>query len=257
VIGEGRNSNVWLQDLDGEVQTKFTFNEAMRDPLWSPDGNIMFLASARSMQSVFFRKPSNGGGTEELVLQAGANGYLTSISADGKWLAYSETGSKTKEDIWLLPLAGDRKPVVYLDSPFDETHAQFSPDGKWMAYTSNESGLEQVYMQSIPATGAKRQVSSNGGRRPRWRRDGKELFYISMEAKLMAVPAKLSASGFDFGKPQQLFDKTLDFRVNFRDFGYQPTADGQRFLAVLPEEKSPSERPAVTIRTNWQAGLKK
>ena len=101
-----------------------------------------------------YRKLSNGGGTEELLLHAGANAFPTSVSADGKWLAYSQTGNKTKDDIWLFPLAGEPKPVVYLDSPFDEIKAQFSPDGKWMAYASDETGQYQVYVQSIPADGS-------------------------------------------------------------------------------------------------------
>ena len=255
LAGAGRNSDVWLRDLENGRQTKFTFNGDRRLPLWSHDGNFIFLSNANSRESVFYRKLSNGGGTEELLLHAGANAFPTSVSADGKWLAYSQTGNKTKDDIWLLPLAGEPKPVDYLNSPFDEINAQFSPDGKWMAYASNETGQYEVYVQSIPATGAKQQVSTQGGGRPRWRSDGKELFYVSGDSKLMAVPTKLGASRFDFGSPQQLFDMVPG--VSHRDFGYQPAADGQRFLAIVAGETARTESPAVTIRTNWQAGLKR
>ncbi len=249
--------DVWLQDLERGVATKFTFRAGMRFPVWSPDGKFIVFTDAPNIGGLY-RKPSDGGGVEELLLPKGGNNTVpTEVSPDGKWLVYSHTEGKTKDDLLLLPLTGERKPVVYVDSPFTELHGQFSPDGKWMAYTSDESGRNEVYVQPIPATGAKRQVSTNGGARPRWRRDGKELFYISAESKLMAVPAKLGPSGYDFAAPQQLFDKVLALVGNAREFGYQPAADGQRFLMLLPEEGAASTAPAATIRINWQAGLKK
>ena len=193
---------------------------------------------------------------EELLLHGGVNAFPSDISPDGKLLVYSETEAKTKDDLWLLPLQGDRKPVKYLNSPFNEYQAQFSSDGEWMAYQSNESGQFQVYVQPIPATGAKRQISTLGGSRPRWRRDGTELFYVSADLKLMAVPVKVGSATPDFGAPRQLFDKLLPIGAG-REFGYQPSADGQKFLALVPAEGEASAPPPVTIRMNWQAGLKK
>ena len=176
--------------------------------------------------------------------------------AVGQASAQTSREGTANEALWLLPLTGEHKPVKYLDSRFNEKHGQFSPDGKWMAYTSDESGQTQVYVQPIPATGAKRQVSANGGSRPRWRRDGNELFYISTESKLMAVPAKLGPSGYDFGAPQQLFDNALPLTAGISDFGYQPTADGQKFLAVLPEEGAASAGQSVTVLMNWNPDAK-
>jgi hypothetical protein len=120
---------------------------------------------------------------------------------------------------------------------------------------SDESGQFQVYVQPIPATGAKHQVSTMGGSRPRWRRDGKELFYISADLKLMAVPVKPGAT-FDSGAPKQLFEKPLP-AINPIEFGYQPSADGQKFLALVPAEGETAAAPPVTVWLNWQAGLKK
>jgi eukaryotic-like serine/threonine-protein kinase len=107
---------------------------------------------------------------------------------------YQQTDQKTANDLWLLPLNGDRKPVPYLQTPFDETGAHFSPDGRWMAYQSNESCRFQIYVQTVPPSGTKYQISSSGGIEARCRRDGKELFYVSADQKLMAVPIKLGAT---------------------------------------------------------------
>ena len=154
----------------------------------------------------------------------------------------------------LQAVGGAQTPVPYLQTPFSETHAQFSPDGQWMAYASNESGQPQIYVQTIPAGGAKRQVSTTGGDQPRWRRDGKELFYISADRKLMAAPVKTDA-GFEAGSPQPLFDMQPLYVPTRGRFAYQPTADGQRFLVTAPVN-GPVTTP-ITVVLNWQAGLKK
>jgi serine/threonine protein kinase/Tol biopolymer transport system component len=246
-------SDIWIQDLQRGLPAKFTFTGNVREPTWSPRGDFLVFAT-RTFSADFYRKRSNGEGSEELLFRAGSNGLPSDISPDGKWLVYSQEGDKTKDDLLLLPLEGERKPVVYLESPFNERGAQFSPDGKWMAYSSDESGRFQVYVQPIPATGAKRQVSTNGGGGPRWRRDGTELFYRSADAKLMAVPVARSASGFDFGAPRQLFDTSLP--VGGREFGFQPSPDGQRFLAPLDAEPGTAAQPRIEVQINWQSGLK-
>ena len=170
-----------------------------RVAVWSPDGSYLVFGNGQFKQS-FFRKPANSAAAEEFLLQVGGNATPLDISPDGKLLVYSDTGENTKDDLWLLPLQGEHKPVKYLDTPFEERQAQFSPDGKWMAYSSDESGQVQVYVQPVPATGAKRQISTQGGSGPRWRRDGKELYYISADAQLTAVPVKFGAGTFDVGR---------------------------------------------------------
>jgi eukaryotic-like serine/threonine-protein kinase len=246
-------SDIWLQDAGSDSPARFTFGGNLRLPIWSPRGDFLVFAT-RQLTVSFYRKASNGEGKEQILFQAGYNAYPTDISPDGKWLAYSEEGAKTKDDLWLLPLEGERKPVLFLGSSFTERSAQFSPDGKWMAYVSDESGMFQVYVQPIPATGAKRQVSSKGGANPRWRRDGKELFFLSAENKLMAVPVKWNASGGEFGAPSQVFERTLSSGI--RDTFFQPGADGQSFLALLPAMPGAADPPRVIIQMSWQAGLK-
>src|SRR4029077_6727880 len=154
---------------------------------------------------MIYRKPANGTGKEELLLGEGINSRPVDWSRDGKFVVYESTGSTTGNDIWLLPMEGDHKPVPYLQTPFNEGDAQFSPDGRWMAYASNESGQPQIYVQSIPASGSKFQISNAGGVQPRWRRDGKELFYISAANKLVAVPVKMGDK-VEAGTPAPLFD---------------------------------------------------
>ena len=139
-----------------------------------------------------------------MQVHAAVNQYPDDFSPDGKWLVYDNQTAKTGRDLWLLPLEGDRKPVPYLQTPFNETSARFSSDSKWMAYQSNESGRPEVYVQTVPTSGAKYQISTSGGTFPAWRRDGKELYYISPDRKLMAVPMKIGST-IEAGTPQSLF----------------------------------------------------
>jgi hypothetical protein len=145
------------------------------------------------------------------------------------------------------------KPIVYLLTPFNESGGRFSPDGRFMAYESDESGQYQVYVQTIPASGAKWQVSTAGGRQPMWRADGKELFYVA-DQKLVAVPIRSDAAGFQAGTPEPLFDG-----VRVRDFAnaYVPAAGGQRFLVAFGASGDLSAAPPVTIVLNWQTGVKR
>ncbi|HYF35694.1 MAG TPA: hypothetical protein VD994_10420, partial [Prosthecobacter sp.] len=155
-------------------------------------------------------------------------------------------------DVVALPLEGGDA-VTYLGGRADETQAQFSPDGRWVAYTSTESGRPEVYVQPFPATGAKWQVSTAGGEQPRWRRDGRELFYLSADRKLMAVEVNGSSDTFQVGVPRLLFEPRVSSISG--DSPYDVAADGKRFLVKVPvEETAPA--PA-TVLLNWTADLKR
>ena len=167
-----------------------------------------------------------------MLVHAGLNANPDDWSPDGKWIVYQEGGQKTGLDLWLLPLDGNRKPVPYLATQFDEENGQFSPDGKWMAYDSDESGQPQVYIQAVPPNGAKWQVSNAGGLQPIWRRDGKELFYISNDDKLMAAPITLGSTVAP-GTPQFLFE-VASFKQPAVGISYGVSRDGQRFLLSAP-----------------------
>jgi dipeptidyl aminopeptidase/acylaminoacyl peptidase len=151
-------------------------------------------------------------------------------------------------------MEGERKPVPYLQTQFDEFDAHFSPDGKWLAYVSNESGQYQVYVQSVPPNGAKYQISAAGGNEPRWRHDGKELYYVALDQKLMAVPIGLTAT-VEPGTPQPLFAVTPTGPAG--SHCYAPSRDGQRFLLTVPAEGETAPASPITVVTNWQAAIKK
>ena len=140
----------------------------------------------------------------------------------------------TKDDLWLLPLEGRHTPIKYLDGPSEERHAQFSPDSRRIAYSSDESGQFQIYVQTVPVTGDKRQISTQGGSRPRWRKDGKELYYVSADDKLMAVPVTLGPETLELGVAERLFDLRLASGSGLdRAFLYAAAANGQKFLASV------------------------
>src|SRR5262249_41978085 len=154
------------------------------------------------------QKFAAGNAGEELLLHAGINAYTEDWSPDGKWIAYQQDNNKTATDLWLFPASRgaetDNKPVSYLQTAFDEENPRFSPDGKWLAYQSDESARFEVYIQGIPAGGRKWQISTSGGAAARWRGDGKELFYVSADQKLMAVPIELTST-VEPGTPEPLF----------------------------------------------------
>jgi hypothetical protein len=154
--------------------------------------------------------------------------------------------------LWVLPLSGDRQPVLFWQTPFIEIQGRFSPDGRWIAYASDDQGRYEVYIQTFPASGDKWQISTNGGQQPWWRSDGKELYYLSADGKLMAVAVKPGGS-FEALAPRALFDL-----APMRAFGgasYAVTAAGDRFLFVTAREEAASLQ--FTVVTNWTAEAKK
>jgi Tol biopolymer transport system component len=251
-LATGNLAEMWVQDLARDVTTRFTFTPGIaRNPVWSADGNSMYYAftPAGGASYVLFRKPVQGGGQEERLLETGVNGTVTDVSGDGAFALYNQTGSNTDADIWLLPLTGERKAVPYLQTSFGEGEAVFAPQKlstRWAAYQSNESGRYEVYLQQVPASGAKFQVSTSGGALPQWRADGRELFYIE-NGTVFAVPITLEPH-VEIGTPKPLFKNP-----NF--VAYAASADGQRFLAVVPAGGSAAAEP-VTAVLNWAVGVK-
>jgi len=189
---------------------------------------------------------------EELLLHAGFNEQPEDWSSDGEWIVYRQTSQTTLNDVWLLSLEGDRKPIPYLQKSFDERAARFWPGSgapRWMAYQSNESGQSQIHVQAIPAGGSNYQVSTSGGTQPTWRRDGKELYYLSADQTLMALPITVGTSVTP-GKARPLF-ATADIT------GHTPSADGQRFLVNVPAGGQAPAASPITVVLNWTAGLER
>ena len=158
----------------------------------------------------------------------------------------------------MLSLGGDRKPVPIVQSELNERNGQLSPDGRWIAYQSDESKTWQVYGQTIPPSGGRWQISTSGGGQPRWRRDGKELYYLTLDLKLMAVDIKTNGGALEPGTPRLLFETNIavpNSRGLDGDWQYDSAADGSRFLMVTRTQET--ETPPVTVVLNWWAGLRK
>jgi Tol biopolymer transport system component len=248
--------DIWIYDTSRGNATRFTLNEAGDSGwgIWSPDGSRMMYASARNGRLDFYIKPVGGGG-EQSLLTSNYDKIPDDWSRDGRVIVYEVFAGRTKLDLWWLPVDGDRKPVPYLRTDFNEGHGRLSPDGKWLAYASDETGSSEIYVQSFPTPGNKILISSNGGDQPAWRRDGKELYYLAPDRKLMAVALKTGVT-LETGEPKVLFQTrtAAAFLTAFRSY-YAPAADGLKFLvATMPED--PSTVPLVMV-LNWASGIAK
>ncbi|PYL05706.1 MAG: hypothetical protein DME33_15800 [Verrucomicrobia bacterium] len=247
------STDLWL--IDQARETRFTFDPANdANPAWAPDGKSIAFNSSRSGSIDLYVKPSSGG-SEELLFKSSNPKGPHDWSVDGRFILYGESDPKTNIDLWVLPMFGDRKPIPFLQTAFIETQGRFSPDGKWIAYASNESGPFQVYVRPFPPSGSQWMVSTNGGNQPRWRRDGKELFYLGPDRKLMVVDVKEDANKFETSSPRALFEMRIGTFNQGAAAAYEVARDGQRFLVNTQiEESSPSP---LTVVMNWTAGLKR
>jgi serine/threonine protein kinase len=200
------NSAVWLLDLARDEPRRLTFDSGVHIiPRWSPDGKQIVLASNREGAYAVYQKLSSGAGNEERLSTSLVNESAQDWSSDGRFLLLQVLDAKGNSQVWGLPLFGDRKPIAIVENGANNYYAQFSHDGRWVAYASNDSGRYEVYVRSFPAGNGQWQVSTNGGVQPRWRRDGKELFYLALDRKLMAVPVR-GVSTLEFGAGVPLFE---------------------------------------------------
>ena len=252
-----RSRDLMLVELSHGTFSRFSFHStsAHFTPVWSPDGSRIAFSSNPSGVLNLYWKPSSGAGSEEPLLASAASKLVDSWSLDGRFLLFESQDPKTAFDLWVLPLTGDRKPWVFLQTPFNEAHASFSPDGRWVAYVSDESGRAEVYVRSFPKPTGKWQVSTEGGDQPRWRHDGHELFYLAPNQKMMAV-AMIPGPAFKHGPPQAMFDIRVR-RTGLTDSRahYTVTRDGQRFLVNILAEGPNSSGIAIVV--DWTAELKK
>jgi Tol biopolymer transport system component len=174
-----------------------------------------------------------------------------SWSPDGHFLLYGEDNTKSSRDLWALPMQGDRKPVSVVNSPFYEGNGQFSPDGRWVAYHSNESGRFETYVVPFPTGGGKWQISTAGGISPRWRRDGKELFFIAPDGHMMGATVTASGTSFEAAPPVTLFQTRIvgGGANSGNKHQYAVSADG-RFLINVPARESIAS--PITLISNWK-----
>ena len=251
--------NIWVFDLMKGAPARVTFaQEQTFGPIWSPDEMRIAFSSNRAGAYQLYEKAANGAGsTQPLTEDHALSEAPDSWSSDGRYIAYERVGlqGKTGSEIWILPLFGDKKPFPFLSSASNESMASFSPDGKWLAYVSDESGRAEVYIVPFPKRSGKWQVSTEGGTRPRWRRDGKELFFVSLGNKLMAVPVREENNTLDIGSPEPLFQINPP-DSQYAGWIYDVTPDGKRFIVATRLPEPPSAEP-ITLVVNWPELLKK
>jgi serine/threonine protein kinase len=242
-----QNTDVWTYDLENQSAKRLTFDPAIDStPIWSPDGSRMVFGSNRGTNFDLYLKDTNGAQEEKPILQEGPDRFPTDWSRDGKYILY-ERGA----DLWFITIP-EFHPTQFLKASSTLKGGRFSPDGKWIAYSSNESGRWEVYVTSFPEAHGKWQVSNAGGVEPKWRGDGKELFYLSSDSKMMAVPVKTS-SNFDPGTPMLLFQANpREMLATSEQFSYEVSQDGQKFL-INTHLKTAMTPMSVVL--NWSAKL--
>lgn len=258
---QSHNVDLWLYEIARGIQTRFTFEPAADIfPLWSPDGGRLVFSSNRKGHFDIYSKSTTGSAPEELLSDLGGlDKYPNDWSSDGKYVLFSTAIDQTKKsDLWILPMAGDRKPIPYLQTEFDERGGAFSPDMRWIAYVSDESGKNEVYVrpfvepgtQNASAALGKWQVSTNGGGGAKWRADGKAIFH-GAENKIMMAEVGAKGSTFEVLKVTQHMDLQGKHQITLSDM----SSDGKRVLGTITSSQEKSV--PLTLVVNWDAELKK
>ena len=244
------NTDIWLLDVERDTPIRFTTDpEADIAPLWSPGADRIVYSSRRNRFNLY-EKPIGAAAATELLATEEAKS-ATDWSHDGRFILFRSLGAESGWDVWAMPMSGDRKPFAVVRTKFEERDAQFSPDGKWIAYQSDESGRFEIYLQRFPRGNERIRISPNGGAQPQWRADGRELFYLTIDGQLVAVPIAWSPSGApEAGTPVSLFATRLGSLRDIALHSYIVSPDGQRFLLDTLVEEAAS--PIVLI-LNWKA----
>jgi Tol biopolymer transport system component len=252
---QGAQHSISLLDLSHGTSTRFAFGKGNDHfPVWSPDGRQIIFASDRDGPANLYRQSADGVNNGELLLSSSDDKYPRSWSRDGRYLLYSVSNPKGKYEIWVLTLEGDKKAFPFLATEFNEQDAHLSPDGRWVAYASDESGKFEIYVRpfSVNAAGTATElggkwlISSGGGSNPRWRSDGRELYYQASDQKIMAVEITTSPA-FRAKEPRPLG------LVIPPESNWDSAPDGKRFLVTVFSTGKPEP---YTVVLNWQAGLK-
>ncbi|MBI4480159.1 MAG: PD40 domain-containing protein, partial [Acidobacteria bacterium] len=254
-------TDVWIYDIPHDTLTRFTFegSNASTAAAWTPDGKrIVFPSNKGGGAPNLFWKPADGSGPEERLTTSQNTQRVGSFSPDGRTEIYSEVDPKTGQDLWVLTMDGDRKPRVFLQTPFNESSAQISPDGHWLAYASDESGRLEVYVRPFPEPGGKWQVSTDGGSEIAWSHKGNELFYRTggQKEKMMAVDVQTQPT-FSAGKPRLLFDEPYVANpLTSAGALYSVSPDGQRFLMTKAVVQPQAALTQINVVLNWFEELK-
>ena len=251
---DGRKIDIWIHEPSRGTTRRLTFDPSGdQTPLWSPDGKQILFNAIRELSFQLMLKNADGSGSEEQAGDPGASfGVRVNVwdwSRDGKYILFGKGN-----ELWTVSWP-ERVTKPLLQAKWTVRNAQFSPDGRWMAYASNETGGMQIYVSPFPSGNGKWQVSITGGQEPRWRQDGKELFYVSADGKMMAVAVTAGAS-FEAGSPVALFQTHRRQSVSSQDvFSYDVSSDGQRFLIATKVDETTAA--PVSVLLNWASEMEK
>jgi Tol biopolymer transport system component len=259
-IGPSRvgSDDLWIGEFDRGIRTPFT-SEASAEgmPVWSPDSKWIIFASNRDGPLSLYRKASNGGSDAELLFKSDDDKWPNDWSRDG-FLLYSSSDSKGGTKLWVLPLKGDGtpsgQPFSYSTTNANEGDGRFSPDGRWVAYESNETGRNEIYVRGFRGPSGVTTISNGGGREPRWRRDGRELFYLGPRGQVIAVDVTTDPAFRVVGAARQLFEAPI-YGGPTRRGSFDVAADGRFLITTGPGAKS--DPGTITIVLNWQSTLKR
>ncbi len=256
--------DIWVKDIERDTASRLTFLPGVnRNPVWTPDGrNIVFLSANHPNEGIYIIA-SDGSGEPHRLTDGKLGDFPSSISPDGRRLAFARAGNDRSPDIFTAPIEGDPahpklgKPDLFLGTPFSETSAEFSPDGRWLAYQSNESGAMEVYVRPFPGPGGRWQISTGGGGSPAWSRDGRELLFQERAGRIMAVAYSTKGASFIPGATRE-WPSSLTTRIpSTRSF--DPTPDGKRLAAFLTDDSASGEKPQthLTFLLNLQDELQR
>jgi len=254
VAFRGAANEVLVSDLAGN--NPIVLNGRGQLPIWSPDGSkIAFYGSVPERGRGILQRAANGVGELELLVSATA--FPRQYSPDGRFLMYTQRATKTRLDVWLHPLGGEAKEIPLLVSPADESYAELSRDGKWLAYLSDETGEDELYVQSFKEDGTlgtdRKRVSTDGASLPVWSRDGRQLFFVQRDGKMMSVVLKTGRQSFEYEPPRALFETRMMYGYGRADY-FDITPDGKFLIGTLIGEPT---APAPTVILNWTAGVEK
>jgi len=254
-VRDDSGADIWLYDLPRDTASRFTSDPHLDlVPTWSPDGAYISFTSDRSGLFKAYKKPAGGVGKAEPLLaleQQVAGAYGSDLSQDGQYFLFSVQASNSSYDLWAAPLDGRREAFAFLSTEFREGSGRFSPDTRWVAYVADQSGRHEVYIRPFPEADREWKISSEGGSQPRWRADGKELYYVAPDGTLMAVAID-AGDVIQAGAPKALFPT----RIGISNFGthlaaYGVASEGKRFLIANRTEESTAV--ALTVMTNWRS----
>jgi len=256
-----QENDIWIWSLARRTLTRLTFDPGFdRYPVWTPDGRRIAFSSQRAGAANLFWQAADGTGAAERLTENTQVQYASSVSADGATLVFDEQQTATMADIQSLALGGDRRATPLIATPFTESTGDLSRDGRWLAYRSNESGRNEVYVRPFPGVdGGRWQVSTGGGTQPLWAPNSRELFYVDLDGRIVAVPIQ-PGPGFTAGNPQVIVEgpyATILPGVNGRM--YDVSRDGQRFLMIKGEDSAgqAAPPPQIVVVQNWFEELKR